>query len=983
MKKLQDVAKTLLDMKEERVTTQALAEININIYYTNLLVENGYLNKVKRGTYTINRERINADEIESYGMSKKQQAKKEKEDMETFLMLSRTFKDKVLKGLYSSAYSTLVDIYNFNKDENYNQFIYLYFKLLRGILGPNYDYSFIDVEKIPFPEEKNNDLDTFKKYVLNGDYILAKPYILNYEKNELAIRGYNTDSTLILANLTKALVNNLENSQNYAEATKVYRDNIEKLVSYIKSEHYGSAYDLIDECIKYTSDKKNILLLERLKKIIISYLNLRDCKVKVQVRPYVQTNINSIKSIVESLDNNDYAFAYNFIKNGDVVQNKNILYKIIRVMLRKYLLLESQTKTVEPVKAVKTVSPSIPVKQQEPAKKTIPVVVPKIANDTENKYVSKSRTNTSLSDKLEQIRSLIVDSEEKEEVKVEETKKEAKEEEVKPIVQEEVQVKEESLTPVEPKAKEEKVVPKAPTPSIFKEKEDNLPYSIFIQYIENDDLEAFRTYLNYYLNRSDSIKEAQVVNDILNYYNEMVNKKKTGFPVLQNDYTDLSDLEKFNKALINKDYKVAFSVIGKISYRSTDMRLLFYKAILHKMYDLVKIKDNAIKVVNPEPKKEEKPYVHLTIDDLYPMVYDRKYDEVFAILDEAIAKNIKLDSIEYNTWRLILILHKYQKQEPIENGVVTFSDPDDYLKSFYYAINVEDIMNIRKYLDLALGRIRNTQILEYYQLIVNDIEDLIAYQEEMQGKKEQAKEADQRIKDLLDKKEDLTEEEINKLEELLTEKSIIPTETTDYMFSILDVLKLSYSHLMDENYFAELVDTDFANIDEEIKYALANGYYLTAQRLLEKVSITMNLKDYTIDDKIIFTRMLKILKNRICKPFVIQDKLVKPKEELVELKRYMKKTDYYGAFKYLLTLDLEKLNLKDIIGDLFILFYDNIKVEENLGLAFKEAMEKEDYNSARIAILDYQELLNRTSMKNEETYKNNLESMTREYKKRR
>lgn len=909
-----DVAK-LEVFDGQTIQASQIKELGYEPHHIKALAENGYLIKKGYGKYLVNphKKQINCKVLEPI-----------------IIELENNIKAKD----YKRAYNNLVAMCKNKIDNSYDQYIFLYFTLLRPLLGSKSDFTYAD--KL-----------TPTSVSLDGDILVT--------------------SNRILKEMSDLLTLTLEQESILEEKKREFNSYYKEFTQNIKLEDYVAALTSINNCINSSYSDSSKEIANMLHSLIVVILDLRRKKKislpkeNIEYKDYS----NPYMLVKMSLENNDYAFAYKVIDEYKLGEEKKA-YKVIKYLLAKILNMKKE--------------------------------------ETDTKDETKAARNAEMTYKL-----FLTCFYKDDYIKAKEY--------LKSILN--------GQNPIDKKSKEYRL------------------YTLLTSYIK-------------------------------------MRREKLSFPNKGIDYSGLTSTQVFELALDNQDYKVAFKNIGKLTYQNNDQLLDVYKIILHKMHDVDKIVRDKINeeqrsILYPKPKgpvftnissvdykvskdqsekaknqesasyvpivkplhkssevkvgeiekgevskstsKQITPRKSLEYQELYSLIQEGKYEEIYSSLDYANKNKLNISREEYIIYSLIKMLNELRAGKDVTSKEGYLEDRSNYFKSFFQSINFRNIEDIKYYFELCYDKAKDREELDLYRKIIEDIiaaQGVIKEKEELNNKISQI---NAEIKAILDKKENLTNEEIDKLYELMNKKGILGSEANEIAHSILSAIdsannkyvrgskideeyycvnyvsgfdSLSFASfsgdvkLGDEEYISENPLTGNEDKDQVIINLLNNGAYLDAYQILQSDNITNTLKEYAYDDKIIIRSLLGILNGIVNKPYKpadisnesIQD--IDDKRELEELHRLIKKRDFYGAYNYAINSDLDLTMLKEIMPELFILFHDDVTTEENLALDFLDHVES-DLNQARVDIINYQELLDRTSMGQKDEYQEVLEEMNKKY----
>lgn len=462
-------------------------------------------------------------------------------------------------------------------------------------------------------------------------------------------------------------------------------------------------------------------------------------------------------------------------------------------------------------------------------------------------------------------------------------------------------------------------------------------------------------------------------------------KNKHGFKEMNVDYSDANTpILIFNKALVNQDYKTAFKNIGKITYQNNSKNLALFKSMLHNMYELDKkygnTKEQGSKIVSPLKQEKKKLEVNETLIEDY--VNEGRYDELYILLGDK--KHTKsLNRLENTVYKLIKIYKTVEKGFYERPNHVYETNERDYLGTFFEAIRCEDIYTAYGELACIYGNVQNQKEFDIFEVILRDAVDK---QEEI-FKNRQYKELENEvlrdINNIISNKDVLTNEEIDQIYDYLSKlQDGSVSEIIDIIADITSIIDLANNSQVDYSYFADLSKPEtFRNesqqntVMEELEY-LKNGDYANAFLHIKDIDSIRASKL----EKNILRRLLMILNrslNKTYEPIIRKS----PAGHLANIKRFIKKYDFYQAFNYIMTNNLSS----DLLEDIFPLIFESMTftliMHEDLYKEFNEAIKMGDMNKARIAMSNYKEEMDKTSLGDSEASQVKYEEMNKKLKK--
>lgn len=926
------------EYEESILSTKELKDFGLSPYQIKLYLESGYFEKVSFGKYKITiiskRKSLNEDYIRG---------------------LFKDLKISIEYGYYEKANIILLHICEDKTTHTFDGDIYVILAILKNILGKNRDYSYA------------NNLKFKKSSLNNGDLAIYNSNYFNAKKNYFSLYAMESNTDLGVSDLTFIKYVLLNEAMRRADLgicpdlrNSLARDFYSSFIECVRARKHRMALQELDKCINYTDDpniKETYLMIREVTRVIVDYVSTRKCGLNRIDYGYEN---NPVKLLKKSIYKHDFIYAYYIMNEYDLGEIKS--YKCLKNMLRDSL--------------------KICGKYQEYLD---------FWNDT-HKNVEDAKVAT-------------VDTEEIE------TKTEEK---------------------IETPLKENTV-----NDYYFKKRYEN-KYAVLLNYIESAYYGEALSYLKEVVTEDIKTDDYKIYK-LLCFLKHMEDNK-VGFSEYNNDYDGLSLEKLFEKAILDDDYYIAFRNIGKLTYNNPNEALALMKTILHKMYEINKKYGVAKRVVvKKEEKKEEISEVgkNLSLEKMEEVepeekgknledneeidksdaskVLDTKEEKVIEIDEEYIPYNYgelynalnegkfasvferlkvgyrtgELNRMEVNTYRLLMVLNHY-KLGTLDENDSEVEESYNIFANFYQALKYHKVEDIIKYYKIAYDGARDKSEFEIYGFVVREIERLY------EGKKI-IEPINQVIKSILDGKNTLTSGEISELFKLLDTKcefDALPGYIEYVILEMIDMLVKDDSidatyfmnylddKLMDnDEYSVELPDLDNQNVDKMIDTLLLKGDFINAYKLIYETPFGACLKKYTTNDRIIIRLLLQIFNNLVSREKVAKEKVDKEKE-LRLIKQSIKKYDFIGALKavYAATHVDEDL-LAFILEGILQMHVGGYILEKYSRDDFTNAIKKRDLESARKAILDYENMINHFLYT--EKYQDELLKMQNIYEKRK
>lgn len=393
------------------------------------------------------------------------------------------------------------------------------------------------------------------------------------------------------------------------------------------------------------------------------------------------------------------------------------------------------------------------------------------------------------------------------------------------------------------------------------------------------------------------------------------------------------------KAIRNKDFKVAFSVIGACTYQTTNTSYLLMKDILYKMYNFKK------KEKKVEPKEKVKTTL---ISSLYNCIMNKEFDEAQKLLTNS------CEDERLKDYCLILFeeLNYVQNDYKCYNEVVL--DNDDIFKQVFEAVRRRDIIQAKKLLKEAIPLVNDKKEFQIYDKIIDEI----LYQNQISKKKF---EFDRNLISFFNKGFYLSIDDVLTVQTILENRiDLVGENKRDYhLLNIIEVIISTRELSISKDDFSSIISEKETPLEQLNDY-LQNGEFLLAEKLLsQKIDWKVFQKDYTIFDIKMIKYLLKTLisfLNRYNEKERVKRDLPEMSDNfysLVKHRKYKKALEFYLEHEEV----LYETEDKDIIKNLIVLFY--IQSEEGLKLyeEYLNAKEQSNKDLERIALLNYKEYL--------------------------
>ncbi len=954
------IDKKILDLLEkyngEVKTAKFLKNNGLTQYNLKRFTELGYLEKVSYGNYKI------------------QVAFKKEFDNDTHILLQiKDLYASVNAGDFSNVYIIVMHICEDKVDNKFDKVLSLVIDLLSNILGKNYDYSF--KEKLVFDK---TDFTEYESLIYEKKYFEAKKYldsiISMMKKNNIVIK----DDIKMFQKLIDEVVSKTKSGENTELRkdlfAKYYRDFIESL----RSKNHNAALNNLDKAISYCDNKAKLKKLLVLREINVATLEVLRHRKSGNKRCNDYKDLENIEATLsKAVFAHDFMYALYLMDTYSFSTSK--IYKTIKYMLLSMFRLAGEMDIYD-----------------------------KFREELDNKR------NTSLEEKKENLdvkqeSELVSDKVKQETVKTpqEETLIASHDttfdEKVKQV-EEEKQVDE--VKAQKQSYEIEYVLPQTNT------YERERKYKLFLTYFNDEDYETAYSYLGEVV-EDDSESNEYRLYELLGAYLNM-RDKKVGFENLEIEYDEANTRELFDEALRLHDYRTAFRNIGKLTYNNEDEYLSLLKVILHNMYELDRkygIREKNVKkeiiVEEKNSANESDEFISYSYEELLGLAREHDYDTIYNNLKKGFYKHT-LNRCELNTYRLLEIYMSLRcnNLKVYEDEKIEFDG--NYFRCFFDAIRYRQVDEIEYYFNMCYERALDKSELEIYGCIVDSIVKMneeIKQKREIEEKEQEEKirisecvaNANSKMKELLNNKADLTEEEINELFNLIDAKLDYDSEAAYIESCILEMIGyMLYNPNIDSRYFADLNDykkeDDYfsyeiddiskLSIDEKINELLLSGDFIRAYNLIYETPFNKCLLNYSYDNRIIIRGLLNIFNSVLNKPIDYERPVDYRSEELKAIQSRIKRNDFLGAFENVLaSTHIDHDTLVFVSSNVLVSYIGNSLIESEYAKEFVDALDKNDLNRARIALINYKEILDKSSYGKVEEYNNKYKDMSRVYEK--
>lgn len=903
------------------MSTKELKSLGLSPYFIKKLTELKCLEKKSRGEYLVRANDRFSEENEEY-----------------IQKLIIEFKNQVHEKNFQEAYITLVHMYEDKKTNTFDTFIKLCFILIKNILGKNYDYSYADNIKL-----NNESMQDHEKYIACQNFFKAVEAFKELEEKEKQAPLGGRQEIFIYADLVNEIVDSINNGKNTELRKQEYTYYYTLYYNLVLKRRHFEAINYLNKAFEYCDNSAELSKLNLLKEVTNTMLEAIGNRKNVSLRntSYKESS-NLVKELTDAVYHHDFFYALYLLEEYTIFDNKK--YKHLEHLITGLLRLTGEYKEYSEFKENFAYE-----NEEEKVIAGVPEKEVKNNVDEVNK-IEKKEDN--------------VDKKDEPVVKVKENPKQF----VEKVESSQMQYNNELRV-------------------------RNYNYTWFLSYFNNGMYNDAIYYLEKIISEDKESNENKIY-DLLSSYLAM-KKDKEGFKQYNYNYDGLSTLELFNQALLNHDYKTALKNIGKLTYQNNDEYLNILKTILHNMYELDKMYGKKEEKTQEKENNTQEEYVPYSYTDLAHKIQNLEFDEVYNNLAIGLHER-KLNRLELNTFRLLEILNhlKEGRLKVINEEII---DDGNYFRCFYEAIRYHQVDKIVYYLYKVYDRAQDKSELDVLGIIIGKInEENEVFKERLEAEEREkeeelrlkniTKETNASIKNLLNHKNELSFEEIDNLYNLLERKEESDIEAFKLESCILVMIDtIMSSQEIDANYFADLRrSTTLSNendISLEIDYLLENGDYINAFNLIFATPFNKCLLKYSIDNRMIIRNLLSIFVNTLNKKKEITKKSIdQGSVELKAIQSRIKHNDFLGAFENILaSTHLDSKILTELSSGVLTSYIGNSIMERSAYEDYENAFNNQDLNEMRISLINYKEILDKSSYGKVEEYKNKYQDMSLTY----
>lgn len=395
-------------------------------------------------------------------------------------------------------------------------------------------------------------------------------------------------------------------------------------------------------------------------------------------------------------------------------------------------------------------------------------------------------------------------------------------------------------------------------------------------------------------------------------------------------------------AILNRDFKVAFSKIGACTYQTTNTSYLLMKDILYKMHNFKK------KSQKPEIEVEKEKKEDNSLSMIYSYVISGEYEKAKEKISNSKKESRleKLCSILFEELNIVKNKYKYYERVTL--------DSDDFYGRVFESIRLCDLYQARELLKEVIPLATYKKELQIYATLIDEI----LYQNKNMKKKQ---DSNSKLIPFFNNGMYLSLEDVTNVKTILEERiEIVGENKRDYhLLNIIDVILVSSEIPLAKDDFSSIPNEKTKPLDKLNEY-LDNGEYILAKELIDKTpDWKVFASDYSIFDIKMIKYLLKTLEKNLYQYISsnknINEELKEPPSiySLVKHRKYKEALQFYLEHEDLLYETEEK----DLIKNLVILYYFQLDEGIKLYEEYLKAKEEGNRDLERIALLNYKEYL--------------------------
>lgn len=328
---------SLNEKKGKILRTKDLEALNVSKHFKNKFVEEGVLKKLERGKYQV----IGVISIN--------------EKVKHLMYAFDIFSKNVIMGNYVEAYKCLVEINANQVTTKYDEHNYIYFSLLRELIGDAYDFSMLEKMSPTFQKSVGGGVflyyESFRDAVLEKNYEKAYKQIKIFQEYESKVFKKVSIGAQLFRKMTEEICELKQNEVKSYFTIGIITD--------IKHKNYQKALKKLEENeeaknIEMNEEEKQLLIFLLKRLIYISANPQEKVTDKKKGTPYFGTIYNMLESAIKA---NDFNTALKKVNNPKY-KLKGDAWIMIKVALESVLPKEDtkeQTKLIYENKYVKKI----------------------------------------------------------------------------------------------------------------------------------------------------------------------------------------------------------------------------------------------------------------------------------------------------------------------------------------------------------------------------------------------------------------------------------------------------------------------------------------------------------------------------------------------------------------------------------------------------------------------------------------------------
>ncbi len=303
MKNLDEVVEKLKDIKRNIVSPKEIYELGITRYFMERLIKEGYLVKVGYGKY---------------------QAKSKENSYAYFYK----FENAIVNKEYVKAYDFLIKNYKMRVNHDFDSHLYIYFTLLKEIIGDEYDFSMLDELYLFTFEKRENDFDYFIHFmenVMRGHFEEAERYLDLYKEREQKKRSSTRLFTILITEVNEKNLSRKKEEAQYNRELYLFND----LLYHGK---YDEAMLSLERMLSYKVGSKVRQENLQYKKILEKIIEMDKDGIALKTGYLKFSKEDCFTALSKALEAEDYLTATAFT-GACARENKDSYYRIIKMLI--------------------------------------------------------------------------------------------------------------------------------------------------------------------------------------------------------------------------------------------------------------------------------------------------------------------------------------------------------------------------------------------------------------------------------------------------------------------------------------------------------------------------------------------------------------------------------------------------------------------------------------------------------------------------